>query len=41
MSQFDCWKLREFDYNKVGHILNLMDKIFNFLEFQVFFTENE
>ena len=43
MSQFEfhCWKLKEFTWNKAGHILNLIDKIFDFVEFQVFFTENE
>ena len=34
--EFHCWKLSEFTWNKAGHILNLMDEIF-----QVFFTENE
>ena len=26
---------------KAGHILNLMDEIINFFEFQVFFNENK
>ena len=43
MSQFkfQCWTLREFTQDKAGHILNLMDEIINFFEFQVFVNENK
>ena len=34
--EFHCWKLGEFEENKTGHILNLMDQIS-----KVFFAETE